>query len=108
RLQEAAEDSTHIMGRTDILRNVYVGIDLEKILGNPNSDIDLTLEEGDILRIPKQLQTVKISGEVLYPVTTIYNPNRGFKYYISQGGGFSNRSMKRKSYVLYANGSVET
>lgn len=57
---------------------------------------------------PKQLQTVKVNGEVLYSVTTRYNANRGFKYYISQGGGFSNKSLKRRSYVIYANGSVKS
>ena len=60
------------------------------------------------MRVPKQLQTVKVNGEVLYPVTTIFNQNRGFKYYISQGGGFSNKSLKKRSYVIYANGSVKS
>ena len=52
---------------------------------------------------PKQLQTVKVNGEVLYPVTTRYNPIRGFKDYISQGGDF-NKFRKSRSYVIYANG----
>lgn len=91
-----------------ILKNVYVGIKLDKILETPGTQADLILEEGDILKIPKQLQTVKVNGEVLYPVTTVFNENRGFKYYISQGGGFSNKLLKRRSYVIYANGSVKS
>ena len=91
-----------------ILKNVYIGINLEKIFESPGTQADLILEEGDVLRIPKQLQTVKVNGEVLYPVTTIYNQSRGFKHYISQGGGFSNSSLKRRSYVIYANGSVKS
>lgn len=108
RLQETVKDSVDIAQHQEILKNVYVGINLEKILENPASKTDLTLEEGDILRIPKQLQTVKVNGEVLYPVTTVFNQSGGFKYYISQGGGFSNRSLKRRSYVIYANGSVKS
>lgn len=108
RLQQTEKDSLDISQQQEMLKNVYVGIELEKILTSPGSKYDLTLEEGDILRIPKQLQTVKVNGEVLYPVTTVFNDNRGFRYYISQGGGFSNKSKKRRSYVIYANGSVKS
>jgi len=66
------------------------------------------LEEGDILRVPKQLQTVKVSGEVLSPVTVVYSNNKGFKQYISQAGGFSQRALRKRSYVVYANGSARS
>jgi protein involved in polysaccharide export with SLBB domain len=108
RLQENVKDTTSAKVTEEVLKNVYVGIKLEKILENPGTQVDLILEEGDILRIPKQLQTVKVNGEILYPVTTIFNPARDFKYYISQGGGFSSKSLKRRSYVIYANGSVKS
>jgi protein involved in polysaccharide export with SLBB domain len=108
RLQENVNDTLATIAKEEILKNVYVGIELEKILENPGTQTDLILEEGDVLRIPKQLQTVKINGEVLYPVTTIFNQGSGFKHYISQGGGFSNKSLKRRSYVIYANGSVKS
>jgi protein involved in polysaccharide export with SLBB domain len=108
RLQENVKDTTSAKVTEEVLKNVYVGIKLEKILENPRTQVDLILEEGDILRIPKQLQTVKVNGEILYPVTTIFNPGRDFKYYISQGGGFSSKSLKRRSYVIYANGSVKS
>jgi protein involved in polysaccharide export with SLBB domain len=108
RLQENVVNTLSTKVQDEILKNVYVGIKLDEILENPGTQADLTLEEGDVLRIPKQLQTVKVNGEVLYPVTTIFNQARGFKYYISQGGGFSNRSLKRRSYVIYANGSVKS
>lgn len=108
RLQETVKDTVDNKQQEEIAKNVYVGIKLDKILVSPRTQSDLILEEGDVLRIPKQLQTVKVNGEVLYPVTTIYNQSRGFKYYISQGGGFSNKSLKGRSYVIYANGSVKS
>lgn len=108
RLQANIKDTTATKVKDEVLKNVYVGIKLDKILENPGTPSDLILEEGDILRIPKQLQTVKVNGEILYPVTTIYSKGRGFKHYISQGGGFSNKSLKRRSYVIYANGSVKS
>lgn len=90
------------------LRNDYVGINMERIVNKPGTKGDLILEDGDIVRIPKELQTVKISGEVLAPSTAIYNSSKGFKQYISQAGGFSTKALRKSSYVLYANGSVKS
>jgi hypothetical protein len=106
RLQRNVLDSDSTNVEEEILKNVYVGIQLDKILNNPRTQSDLILEEGDVLRIPKELQTVKVNGEVLYPVTTVFIPGKRFNHYISQGGGFSTQSMKKRSYVTYANGSV--
>lgn len=108
RLQETAKDSADIIQQQNVLRNDFVGIDLERILDKPKSKFDLILEEGDVLRIPKQLQTVKVSGEVLYPTTAIYHSGKGFKQFISDAGGFSDRSLKKRSYVIYANGAVRS
>ena len=83
-----------------------VGIDLKKILQDPHSEYDLLLNDGDTLRIPKLLQTVRVNGEVLYPALVRFNEDYHFKDYISGAGGFSDRSARRRSYVVYANGSV--
>lgn len=90
------------------LRNDYVGINLPRILKKQGGKEDIFLEEGDVLSVPKQLQTVKVGGEVLSPVTVVYNHNKGFKSYISNAGGFGNRAKKRSSYIVYANGTVQS
>lgn len=84
-----------------------VGIDLEKILSSPHSEYDLLLNDGDTLIIPKQLQTVRVNGEVLYPTLVRYSASSTFKDYINGAGGFSDRSARKRSYVVYANGSVK-
>lgn len=84
-----------------------IGIDLAAILANPGGPEDMILQEGDVLSIPKQLQTVRMRGEVLYPTSTRYRMAKGFKSYISQSGGFSEQARKRGSYVIYANGDVQ-
>ncbi|MEI6595914.1 MAG: SLBB domain-containing protein [Bacteroidota bacterium] len=83
-----------------------VGINLYKILKNSNSNSDLYLEDNDIIRIPKLLQTIQISGEVLYPVKVKYESGNGFKSYVNGAGGFSARSLKSRSYIVYANGTA--
>ncbi|WP_258100415.1 SLBB domain-containing protein [Marinoscillum pacificum] len=84
-----------------------IGIKLDEILKAPGSKYDLILKEGDVLSIPRQLQTVRIRGEVLYPSTVRFDNNRTFRQYISQSGGFSDDAKKGKSYVVYPNGSAE-
>ncbi|MDR1129705.1 MAG: SLBB domain-containing protein, partial [Prevotellaceae bacterium] len=84
-----------------------VGIRLDEILKKPGSEWDLYLEDGDILSIPKELQTVQVQGKVLLPSLVRYNENRSFKYYINRSGGFSPDALKRKSYVIYANGETQ-
>lgn len=84
-----------------------IGIDLEYILKNPGSEADLILFEGDILKIPKQLQTVRMIGEVLLPTTARYIDSKGFKSYISKAGGFTEGARRSKSYVIYANGDAK-
>ena len=84
-----------------------IGIDLAEILQNPKSKYDLILQSGDTLRIPKELQTVKLSGELLYPVSARYDENKGFSSYISQAGGFTKEADKKRSYIVYANGAVD-
>jgi protein involved in polysaccharide export with SLBB domain len=83
-----------------------VGIDLGEILMNPGGKNDLILQEGDVLSIPKELQTVRMRGELLFPTTTRFEEGAPFRKYISRAGGFTDRSRKVKSYVVYANGNV--
>ena len=83
-----------------------IGINLEEILKNPGTGEDLILQEGDILRIPKELQTIRMVGEVLMPTTARYIRNSGLKNYISQAGGFTEEARKSKTYVIYANGDA--
>lgn len=83
-----------------------VAIDLEAILKNPGSDLDLILEEGDIIAIPRQLQTIRMRGDVVYPATVRFEKDRGMKYYINRAGGFDIRANRKRTYVVYANGEV--
>ncbi len=84
-----------------------IGINLQKILKNPGSDEDLMLRDGDIIQIPKLLETVRVQGEVLYPTTVKFMGGSSFKSYITGAGGFTKASFRRKTYVRYPNGSID-
>lgn len=103
---DSSRDSINI-DRLDLRTNYFVGIDLEAALANPGSDADLVLREGDVLGVPEYINTVKITGNVMYPNTVTYNPNMKVKDYITQAGGYGYRSKKNKAYIIYLNGTVE-
>ncbi len=88
-------------------RNNFVGIDLEYIMQHPKSRKDAILLNGDVVNIPRVLQTVKISGEVFSPITTMYTPKQSLGEYVLNSGGFTEDALKSKSYVVYANGSIK-
>ena len=90
------------------LGNVYfVGIDLEKAMKNPGSDADLVLREGDQLVIPEYNNTVRISGDVMYPNTVSYVKGKKLSYYIEQAGDYGQKAKKKRAFVIYMNGQVK-
>jgi protein involved in polysaccharide export with SLBB domain len=105
RLKQSYKDSTN----TTIFspRNNHVGIDLKAILTKPGSSIDLIMEDGDIIRIPKQQQVVRVNGEVLYPSAVVYHDNKTFQAYVYNAGGYAPEALKRGAYVVYPNGTVK-
>lgn len=85
----------------------YVGINLEAALKNPGSDADIVLREGDQLIVPEYNNTVRISGEVMYPNTVSYKRGKNLAYYIEQAGDYSERAKKKRVYIVYMNGEVK-
>jgi len=90
-----------------LIQSDLVGISLDRILHKPYNKYDLIVEDGDIIRVPRQLQTVKVTGEVLNPNSIVYLPGKSFKQYVNGAGGFTSSALKRGAYIKYANGSVE-
>ena len=87
--------------------DVYtVGIHLDEALKHPGSVEDIVLREGDHLIIPEYEGTVKISGDVMYPNTVAFMGDKDYKWYVRQAGGFGERAKKKKTYVIYPNGTM--
>ena len=81
-----------------------VALDLAKIMAKPNSDDDVTLQDGDELIIPRFNNTISVGGEVLKPVTVQYESGKGFGSYLSAAGGFTRNAYKSRAFVVYPNG----
>lgn len=98
-------DSVDI-SKIEVLDIQTVGIELDKALSNPGSDYDVVLQDGDKLIIPQFTNTVKISGNVIFPNTVTYKENKSLKYYIEQAGGYGQNAKKSKAIIIYKNGTV--
>lgn len=107
RVQEAGvKDTLSADIDQKLIQSDLVGINLTAILAKPLSKQDLIVEDGDVIRIPRQLQIVKVTGEILNPNSIVYLPGKSFKDYINGAGGFTNKALKQKAFVRYANGSA--
>ena len=93
-------------GDIPISKSEAIGIDLISIVNSPGSKSDLLLKEGDVIIVPKKLETVRLRGELLYPTTVRFIPNKSLKYYIDSSGGFDNKAKRSGTYIVYANGDV--
>jgi protein involved in polysaccharide export with SLBB domain len=104
-VMDSAKDSIDVSTLATAER-YFVGIDMEAALANPGSDVDLVLREGDVLIVPQYNNTVKISGNVLYPNTVTYRPDMTVNDFVTMAGGYGFRSKKNKAYIIYMNGTV--
>lgn len=107
RKQAGVRSSDSIAVSQLAMSNTYpVGIYLDKALANPGCEEDIILREGDHIVVPEYISTVKVSGNVMYPNTVSYKPGKDYKYYVNQAGGFGNHAKKRKTWVIYSNGTM--
>ena len=83
-----------------------VSLNLTEIIRDPGSYRDILVEDGDVLFIPKKSQTVKVIGEVMYPSFVVHSAGRSLREYITSSGGFSNKALRKNTFVLHPNGRV--
>jgi len=85
---------------------IKVPLKISNILSNPGSEEDIVLKVGDEIFIPKYDGQVKVSGAVLLTTQVPFSKNNSFSNYITAAGGYSADAIKRKAYIVYANGEA--
>ncbi len=83
-------------------------INLDKALASKGSDDDIQLRSGDTLLVPRLKQYVTVIGEVQNATAHVWKRNLSRSEYIDMSGGTSTRADVERTYVVRANGSVET
>lgn len=105
RMSKLGNDSIDV-DKLDLGSTYNVGIELDKALASPGSEIDVVLREGDRIVVPQYLNTVKINGEVMYPNTVSFIDGKKVKHYIEQSGGYTSNAKKSQAYIVYMNGTI--
>ena len=83
-------------------------VDVQKLLESKGNSIrhNIILNDGDIITVPKINNTVFIDGEVNASKYISFQNNITLKKAVSQSGGFTPFSDRKKSYVEYQNGNI--
>ena len=102
-----ANADTLLQMKMDLGTTYPVAVNLEKAMANPGCPDDIVLREGDQVTIPQFSNTVKVSGEVSYPISMNYKKGERLSYYIKRAGGYGNRAKKNGVYAIYMNGAVQ-
>lgn len=104
-LQMELLDSLMTM-KLDLGETYPIAINLQEAVDNPGSLSDIVLRDGDVLTVPEIVSTIRVSGEVNYPLTMSYESGKNVKYYIKHAGGYSHSARKKGVYIVYMNGNV--
>jgi len=84
--------------------SIQIDENLEKLA---NSEYDLTLEDGDLLAIPSDIDTVSIFGEVFNPSSFVYRNAYDTADYIKLASGYTRAADESRAYVIHADGTSE-
>ncbi len=69
--------------------------------------LNVLLEDGDTLVIPRHTNVIRIGGEVLVQQAVIFRPGLTAQDYIDRAGGYSDRADDDKVILMHADASVE-
>lgn len=101
-----SERDSVAMENLDLENTYVVGIELDKAMADKGGEYDIILREGDVITVPEYNAMVKVSGDVMFPNTVSFVGDKGYKWYVNKAGGFGLRAKKRKTFVVYTNGTV--
>ncbi len=70
-------------------------------------ELDILLQSGDRIYIPKRPLTVRVSGEVLSPANLQFRKDKDARDYIAEAGSYTFHADKGRVFVLYPDGSAQ-
>lgn len=105
------QNSTDLIGLISLMTNLSNAESIGRLVAELNPTqirttpaLDITLEDGDIIYMPKMQNTVTIVGQVLNPVTVPHRVGANFSSYIKLAGGLKKEADKNKVYAVLPNG----
>ena len=86
------------------LASSEVPIDVERVLRNPSTVDNVTLQAGDELIIPRDPGVVYVQGQVSTPSSVPFKEGASLKYCIGQAGGYAANADEGSTVVILPNG----
>ena len=84
---------------------ITVEADLGLLKAQP--ELDMLLEAGDRVFVPKRSLSVRVRGEVLSPASLQFREEKDPLDYIHEAGGFTFHADKERTFVLFPDGSAQ-
>lgn len=101
---EMVRDLADELSTTQAVGRITIESDPDVLLLNP--ELDMYLEKGDKLYVPKRPLTVRVAGEVFSPAALQFRRDKDPRDYINEAGGFTKAADKKRTFVLYPDGSA--
>jgi polysaccharide export outer membrane protein len=70
-------------------------------------EVDMLLEDGDHLHFPKRTLNVRVSGEVMNPVSLLFTEDKDVSDYIDEAGGKTYYADSGRMFAVYPDGSAQ-
>ena len=70
-------------------------------------ELDVILEPGDLLFIPRRPSSVLVTGDVLNPGAMQFFPGKSVGEYVNSAGGYQRSADKNKVFVVLPDGSAQ-
>jgi polysaccharide biosynthesis/export protein len=71
------------------------------------TDLDIQIEAGDAIYMPKQPNYVMSIGDLLNPTALQFIPNKSVNAYLREAGGFQTSADKKRVFIVYPNGIAQ-
>jgi protein involved in polysaccharide export with SLBB domain len=96
-------------GRDSVRRSVTerVGIDLSKVIDDPDFQDNVLLVGGDSIHIPEFDPIIMVRGAVNSPGAVAYEPGKNLDWYVDRAGGYTQTGDQGRAYVTQPNGERE-
>ncbi|KUG25109.1 polysaccharide export protein [hydrocarbon metagenome] len=84
------------------IKRGIVAVDFVDLFVNDNENFNITLQDGDVIIIPEQRNSIYIFGQVARNGYYSYLPDADFNYYINLAGGYGEMAQSGDARIIKA------
>ncbi len=85
-----------------LLKRNVVAVDFQRLFNHGDSTRDVILQDGDLIFIPSNQNTILVLGQVPFPGQQPFVAGKDYKYYIQQAGGVTYKAWESKVRIVKA------